>query len=146
MDLKENTPDMLVTDTINEAFEISKKYEPIAEKNLNAYTKSEKTQNIKKALENIKKTYTEDSHDIRIDYGTGIFGADLEALIKGNDAAIYGEKSLSFVRPDRASLELGIEDKIPFKDLIRGYGDNFVSNSEGLKNSPFFDSLVLQML
>ena len=133
MDLKENTPDMLVTDTINEAFEISKKYEPIAEKNLNAYTKSEKTQNIKKALENIKKTYTEDSHDIRIDYGTGIFGADLEALIKGNDAAIYGEKSLSFVRPDRASLELGIEDKIPFKDLIRGYGDDFVSESEGVK-------------
>ncbi|MDY4525189.1 MAG: JAB domain-containing protein [Treponema sp.] len=133
MDLKENTPDMLVTDTINEAFEISKKYEPIAEKNLNAYTKSEKTQNIRKALENIKKTYTEDSHDIRIDYGTGIFGADLEALIKGNDAAIYGEKSLSFVRPDRASLELGIEDNIPFKDLIRGYGDDFVSESEGVK-------------
>ena len=133
MDLKENTPDMLVTDTINEAFEISKKYEPIAEKNLNAYTKSEKTQNIKKALENIEKTYTEDSHDIRIDYGTGIFGCDLEALIKGNDAAIYGEKYLDFVRPDRISLELGIEDNIPFKDLIRGYGDDFVSESEGVK-------------
>ena len=133
MDLKENNPDMLLTDSINEAFEISKKYNPLAEKKINDYTKSEKTQNIKKALENIEKTYTEDSHDIRIDYGTGIFGADLEALIKGNDAAIYGEKSLSFVRPDRASLELGIEDKIPFKDLIRGYGDNFVSNSEGVK-------------
>ena len=130
MDLKENNPDMLLTDTINEAFEISKKYNPLAEKNINAYTKSEKTQNIRKALENIKKTYTEDSHDIRIDYGTGIFGADLEALIKGNDAAIYGEKSLDFVRPDRISLELGIEDDIPFNDLIRGY---FVFDSEDLK-------------
>ena len=30
-------------------------------------------------------------------------------------------------------MELGIEDKIPFKDLIRGYGDNFVSDSEGAK-------------
>ena len=133
MDLKENNPDMLVTDSINEAFEISKKYNPLEEKILTVYTKSEKIQNIQKALENIEKTYTEDSHDIRIDYGTGIFGADLEALIKGNDAAIYGEKFLDFVRPDRVSLELGIEDNIPFKDLIRGYGDNFFSESEGVK-------------
>ena len=129
-ELKENNPDMLLTDSINEAFEISKKYNPLAEKNINDYTKSEKTQNIKKALYNIEKTYTEDSHDIRIDYGTGIFGADLEALIKGNDAAIYGEKSLDFIRPDRISLELGIEDDIPFNDLIRGY---FVFDSEDLK-------------
>ena len=130
MDLKENEPDMLVTDTINEAFLVSKKYNEIVEKDLNDYAKSEKIKNIQKALENIKKTYTEDSHDIRNDYGTGIFGADLETLIKGNDAVIYGEKSLDFVRPDRISLELGIEDDIPFNDLIRGY---FVFDSEDLK-------------
>lgn len=133
MDLKENNPDMLVTDTINEAFLVSKKYNEIVEKDLNDYTKSEKIENIQKALENIKKTYTEDSHDIRNDYGTGILGADLEALIRGNDAILHGEKSLSFVRPDRASLYLGIEGKIPFKDLIRGYGDNFVFENENLK-------------
>ena len=133
MDLKENNPDMLVTDTINEAFLVSKKYNEIVEKDLNDYTKSEKIENIQKALENIKKTYTEDSHDIRNDYGTGILGADLEALIRGNDAILHGEKSLLFVRPDRASLYLGIEGKIPFKDLIRGYGDNFVFENENLK-------------
>lgn len=119
-----------IMDTINGAFLVSKKYNEIVEKDLNDYAKFEKIENIQKALENIKKTYTEDSHDIRNDYGTGIFGADLETLIKGNDAVIYGEKSLDFVRPDRISLELGIEDDIPFNDLIRGY---FVFDSEDLK-------------
>lgn len=119
-----------IMDTINGAFLVSKKYNEIVEKDLNDYAKFEKIENIQKALENIKKTYTEDSHDIRNDYGTGIFGADLETLIKGNDAVIYGEKSLDFVRPDRIALELGIEDDIPFNDLIRGY---FVFDSEDLK-------------
>ena len=73
------------------------------------------------------------------DYPNPIFNVDvtpneLVTLIKGLDAIKHGPRSLDFIRPDSLAIKYGIDDEIPFNDLIRGYGI-FVVKKIGWKKS-----------
>lgn len=118
--LKEFAENAAVNDSINKAFEVSKNiieiYPPTNKFPYPSYTKEEKCQHISKALDEIINAI-----DIN-----GVKPEEIEALVRGKDAAEYGEKALYFIRPNAEQIQAGLDWDWELGDVIKGYtiGEN----------------------
>lgn len=121
-DLKNNEPDMQVTDRINKAFEISSDIYPEFFKDIYKNVGSEsltpefvKKAYIEKTFDALKKDYKEKFLNNELDF------FKLEALVKGRDAVLVGEKSLSYIRPNAEEMQKGSEEGWYFDEFTKGY-------------------------
>ena len=140
-DLKQNAPDMQVTDRINSAFRISKTLYPefaslyehdVPEDSFYDYTSSDKKAYIEKVWETLKKEFDNNhvtQNEVRKDLliiedisGTKeLLLNDFAALNIGRDAALDGEISLSYIRPNAEEIQSGFEEGWEFDEFTRGY-------------------------
>lgn len=108
-EIKDNNPDMQVIDRINSAFNVASRLYPGIESagNKKAY--------IEKVFEALKTDCNKKLADNELEF------FELEALVEGYDAALYGTDSLSFIRPSAEQMQIGSEEGWEFEEFTKGY-------------------------